>query len=240
MIIKSFENGTRISEEFMKKVSRQQDPLLTHLRFIELLKHLRILVPFPNDQQMLLPCIWSHADKALYPPKQHIEVPTIAIVFDCGYCPKGVTGSLVIKYLMTNEMKSDFTWTLQTDQIFRDQARIFVGPHRMTLCMYPTHFEAICGPTTDAAETVCGIQETCRNVCQTIVKGIKSVSKDINLSCCCHPSFYCTLCKSHVAELVHHRLRHTLSIVVQRNGTNLRFPQRRAILDRPSISERAT
>ena len=216
MIIKTFtfDKGTRLCEEFLKKgifsmddfshINVTHDPLLTHPRFIDLLKHLRILIPFPNSQKMLLPCVWTHADKALYPPKQHCEVPALAIVFDCGYCPKGVTGSL-IKYLMTNEMKSDFSWKLQTDQIFCDQATFFVGPHLMTLCMYPTHFEVVCAPSTKVAETVCTIQEICHKACQTIVEGIETVSRAINLICHCQPSFHCTLCKSHIAELVQHK-----------------------------------
>ena len=209
----TFDKGTRMREEFIKKGIfsftdflriATEDSLLTHSRFVELLKHLRILVPFHDGKKMLVPCVWTHADKALYPPKQHSEVPTLAIVFDCGYCPKGVTGALV-KYLMTNEMESGFTWKLQTDQIFRDQATFFVGPHLVTLCMYPTHFEVVSAPSTAAAEAVCGIKETCREVCQTIQKGIHTVSRDINLTCHCHPSFYCTLCKSHIAEVVQHR-----------------------------------
>ena len=216
LIIKTFtfDKGTRLSEEFTRKglfsfedflrINTTQDPHLTHLRFMELLKKLRIVVPFPDGKRFLIPCVWTHADKALCPPKQHSAVPTLAIVFDCGYCPKGVTGS-VVKYLMTNEMISDLTWKLQTDQIFCDQATFFVGPGLITLCMYPTHFEVVYAPSTTMAEAVCSIQEICREVCQTLVKAIHTVSKDINLACRCEPSFYCTLCKSHIAELVQHK-----------------------------------
>ena len=217
LIVKTFtfDKGARLSEEFTKKglftiqdlsrIQTTQDSLLTHKRFIELLKHLRILVPFPDGKRFLIPCVWTHADKALDPPKQHSSVPTLAIVFDCGYCPKGVTGS-VIKYLMMNEMQSEFNWKLQKDQIFCDQATFFVGPSLITFCMYPTHFEVIYyAPSTRSAEAVCSIQDTCREVCQTILNAIHTVSKDINLTCHCEPSFYCTVCKSHIAELVHYK-----------------------------------
>ena len=110
-----------------------------------------------------------------------------------------------MKYLMTNEMISDLTWKLQTDQIFCDQATFFVGPSLITLCMYATHFEVVYAPSTTTAEAVCSIQEICREVCQTLVKAIHAVSKDINLACRCEPSFYCTQCKSHIAELVQHK-----------------------------------
>ena len=208
----TFEHGMHLFEEFRKKgifafedlsrIDKSEDLLLTHSRFIELLEHLRIVVPI-GDGRLLIPCVWTHADKSRYPPKQHSAVPTLAIVFDCGYCPKGVTGAL-IKYLMTNEMKSRFTWKLQMDEIFRDQVTFFIGPNLITLCMYPTHFEVVCAPSTDNTEAICSVRDTCQEACKTVQKAIHKVSKDANLTCCCQASFYCTLCKSHIAELKQH------------------------------------
>ena len=37
------------------------------------------------------------------------------------------------------------------------------------------------------------------------MEGIETVSNGINLICHCQPSFCCTLCKSHIAELVQHK-----------------------------------
>ena len=212
LIVKTFtfDRGTRLSEEFTKKglftlqdfyqIQTTQDSLLTHSRFVELLKHLRILVPFPDGKTFLLPCVWTHADKALDPPKQHSSVPTLAIVFDCGYCPKGVTGS-VVKYLLSNEMKSENSWELSRDQIFRDRVTFLVRDSVITLCMYPTHFEVIYAPCPETRSAK-AIQDTCREVCQTILEAIHTVSKDINITCRCEPSFYCTCsaCNSHIAK----------------------------------------
>ena len=135
LIVKTFtfeEAGMLLSKEFkdkgifayvdFMKISTIQNSLLTHSRFISLLKHLRILVSF-NDcgkHKLFIPCVLAHADSAFHPPRQHSAVPTLAIVFDCGYCPKGVTGA-VIKYLMTNEMESQFTWKLKPEKLFCDQ-----------------------------------------------------------------------------------------------------------------------
>ena len=217
LIIKTFtfeKAGKLLCDEFKKKgifslegferINTTSDPLLTHQRFFELLKHLRIIIPFLNGVKFLIPCVLAHADRALFPPRQHSAVPTLAIVFDCGYCPKGVTG-VVIKYLMTNEMRSKFVWKLQPDQIFRDQVSFFVGPNLITLCTHPTHFEVVYAPSTATAEAVCSIKDTCREVCQSIKLAIQTVSRDINLICSCNTSFYCSLCKSHIAELVQHR-----------------------------------
>ena len=70
---------------------------------------------------------------------------------------------------------------------------------------YPTHFEVVCAPSTESAEVVCCTQDTCREVCQSIQKAIQTVSEDINLTCHCEVSFYCSFCKSHIAEIVRHR-----------------------------------
>ena len=162
------------------------------------------LSPFsPPRREELSPASAPHVDKALYPPRQHSAVPTLAIVFDCGYCPKGVTGG-VIKYLMTNEMKSKYVWELQPDQIFRDQVGFFVGPHFISLCLYPTHFEAIYAPSINTAEAVCSIADICHEVCRSIKLAIEIVSNDINLACHCNTTFYCSLCKSHIAKLKQH------------------------------------
>ena len=204
LLCDEFEKKGIFSLEDFERISATSDPFLTHSCFIELLKYLRIVVPFLDGKKLFIPCVLAHADKALYPPRQHSAVPTLAIVFDCGYCPKGVTGS-VIKYLMTNEMQSKFVWKLQEDQIFRDQVSFFVGPNLITLCLYPTHFEVVYAPSTEHAEAICSIKETCHEICQSIKSAIQTVSKDINLTCHCNTTFYCTLCKSHIAELVQHR-----------------------------------
>jgi GTPase SAR1 family protein len=191
-------------QEFERICATTSDPLLTHSCFFELLKHLRIVVPFLDGKKLFIPCVLAHADLVLYPPKQHSAVPTLAMVFDCGYCPKGVTGA-TIKFLMTNEMKSEYNWLLQPDQIYRDQVSFLVGPNLITLCLYPTHFEIIYAPSTKTAEAVCSIQDTCREVCQSVKLAIETVSKDLNLTCNCTTTFYCSLCKSHIAELVQHK-----------------------------------
>ena len=147
----------------------------------------------------------AHADLVLYPPKQHSAVPTLAMVFDCGYCPKGVTGD-VIKFLTTNKMKSEYNWLLQPDQSFRDQVSFSVGPHLITLCLYPTHFEVVYAPSTERAEAVCSIQDTCCEICKSVKLAIQTVCKDLNLTCTCTPTFYCSLCSgSHIAVLVLHK-----------------------------------
>jgi GTPase SAR1 family protein len=193
-------------QDFKRVCGIASDPLLTHSRFFELLKHLRIIVPFLDGNKLFIPCVLAHADLVLYPPKQHSAVPTLAMVFDCGYCPKGVTGA-VIKYLMTNEMNSEYNWLLQPDQIFRDQVSFLVGPNLITLCLYPTHFEVVYAPSTKTAEAVrgCSIQDICSEVCQSVKLAIQTVSKDLNLTCNCTTTFYCSLCKSHIAELVQHK-----------------------------------
>ena len=216
LIIKTFtfeKAGKLIRDEFKNKgifsfqdferiYSTTSDPLLMHSRFFELLKHLRIIVPFLDGNKVFIPCVLAHANLVLYPPKQHSAVPTLAMVFDCGYCPKGVTGA-VIKFLMTNEMKSEYNWSLQPDQIFRDQISFLVGPNLITLCLYPTHFEVVYAPSTERAEAACSIQDSYmpRNLPISQVSYSNSLQRpklDMHL----YPHF---LCRSHIAELVQHK-----------------------------------
>ena len=211
MIVKTFtfDRGTRMSEEFQKKgiftlkdfllINESEDSLLTHKRFFELLENLRILVPLPDKETYLLPCVWAHANEASFSPRRHSKVPILALTFSCGYCPKGVTGAL-IKYLMTNEMQSTKGWELIKDEIFRNRVTFKVGTGLITLYMYPTHFEVACAHSTC---TLHSVHKCCYVVKKTVVAAIEAVTRDLNLTCHCGPSFHCTLCKTHVAKFLY-------------------------------------
>ena len=206
-----FDRGTRLSETLTKKeifsfydfsrIDMTESPLLTHSRFIEILKQLHIAVPLPGGEKFLIPCFWTHAIQAVIPPKQHSLVPTLVITFDCGYFPRGVTCA-VIDCLMKNEMQSKFTWKLQPDQVRCNQVTFLIGPSlNITVSFYPTRFEVVAAPSAEEP-----IQDICRDVCQSIQKAIQTVSTNMRLTFHCAPSFYCTgCCNLHIAELVLHK-----------------------------------
>lgn len=210
----TFEKAGHVqSERFKKKgifsykdferVNMASDPLLTPSRFISLLEHLYIVIPFLNGAKYFIPCVLPHADRALL-PLENSTVPTLAITFSCGYCPKGVTGA-VIKFLMTNEMQSEFIWELQPDQIFRDKVSFLVGPNHFTLNCFSTHFEVTCAPNPESTAAINSIQDTCHEVCWSIQKAVKVVCAKMNFTCSCEPTFYCSLCKSHIAKAVQNK-----------------------------------
>ena len=54
------------------------------------------------------------------------RVPNLIVTLKCGYCPKDLSGAL-LTYLMANEMKSRYHWTLHHDKVFRNQVSFKVG-----------------------------------------------------------------------------------------------------------------
>ena len=201
----SFKNKGIFSLKDFEEVDMGSDANFMHSHFINLLKHLRIVVPFSDGKQLFIPCVLSHTNATHHRPTPNASVPILAIAFDCGYCPKGVVGATIM-YLMSNEMQSEFIWRLQTDQIYRDQVSFLVGPNIITLCIFPTHFEVVYSFNADSIQAFYSIQDTCRDVCQSLMKAIQTVISDIHLTCQCEATFHCSICtESHVAELLHHK-----------------------------------
>ena len=57
------------------------------------------------------------------------------------FCPRGIPGAL-IKYLMTNEMKSKRIWSIIPPKIFKNQVSLAIqGCGIITLRILPTHLE---------------------------------------------------------------------------------------------------
>ena len=125
---------------------------------------------------------------------QPSTLPQLIVTFKCGYCPKGLFGTF-ITYLIANEMCSGFHWELLTDQIFRDEVSFQVGPHDIiTLRFLPTHLEITCAPSNpDLPRKHCTEEEVCKEVCQSVEQGIKTVTSAISYINAQHSfTFYCT------------------------------------------------
>ena len=153
-------------------------------KFGKLLEYLRIAAPFEEDNEtkFFFPCVLAHASE----PEKNQEaykspIPSLLISFECGYCPKGVAGAL-IKYLMTNEMKSYSHWMLLTDKIFRNQVSFTVGAYdTIVIRILPTHFEITCSPDPqfNNKRGDCSIEETCTEVLKAIETGIQQILTDL-------------------------------------------------------------
>ena len=115
--LKVFKNMGIFNLSDFISISSQSGQKLTPLLFAKLLEYLRIAAQFQQDgvSKYFLPCALTHAQE-----KQNIHnstIPPLIVTFQCGYCPKGLFGTL-ITYLINDEMKSDFEWELVTDKIF--------------------------------------------------------------------------------------------------------------------------
>ena len=155
----------------------------------DLLVHLRIAAPFQinGEKKLFLPCVLAHAKISIKASQLSSPVSSLLIVFDCGYVPKGVPGAL-IKYLMTNEMKSPSEWVLLTDEIFRDKISFNIGPYDViVLKIFPTHFEINCIPDEKfMVDRASPIEDTCDEILKAINVGIRQILKDLNYINCQH------------------------------------------------------
>ena len=136
----TFENvGPHLQREFMKKgifpadsvrmLSTDSDAL-TGEKFIFLLEHHHIIAPIEEDGKVVkyfAPAALAHAE---LPPNAESKdlIPPLLVVFESGYCPKGMFGALVVNLLKKGK-RSHFQWRLKEDRIYRDQICLSVGPY---------------------------------------------------------------------------------------------------------------
>lgn len=140
-----------------------------------------------------------------------MQIAPLVVTFKCGYCPKGVSGAL-IKYLLTNEMKSEIDWKLKTDEIFRDQVSLLVGPDFDTIILKIslTSSDIVCIPNADISlhDRDWRVAELCSEVKESVETGIAKVLQDMHYQNAAEHSvsFYCQSCDHpHPAEMSWHR-----------------------------------
>ena len=152
------------------------------------------------------PCVLAHTN--METPLHQLSllctpVPNLIITFECGYCPKGLAGALVT-YLMANEMKSYYSWTLHHNKIFRNQVSFKVGPHdTVVFKIWATYLEIVFIPKNfKGREFKCPKERVCFSICQAVNAGIKQVTSDINYVDAKHSfTFPCECKKDHPGQL---------------------------------------
>ena len=193
------------------RISSRTGQNLTPPLFAKLLEYLRIAAKFQQGGKIkyFLPCVLTHTQVKHYTPAS--TLPQLIVTFQCGYCPKGLFGTLVT-YLINNEMQSDFEWELVTEKIYRDEVCFQVGPYDIiTLRFLPTHIEIICVESNpDLPRINCTEESVCQEIYQSVEKGIKTVTSAINyINAQYSFTFYCTSesCSKelHPAKLKQHK-----------------------------------
>ena len=196
----------------MKEITNKSSPdsKLPFIWLTKLLNYLRIAALFTDidGDKYFFPSALCHAPELHFnQPSPSDSKPPLLVGFKSGFCPRGIPGAL-IKYLMTNEMKSKRSWNIIPNKIFKNQVLFAIQAHEIiTLRILPTHLE-ICyeseadligeaSAEVDSKEDELAIK-TCEMAYVQIKKGMSSVTSQCN-ECNYFFSFYCTLttCKAH-------------------------------------------
>ena len=193
--IEEFQNQGIFSMEGLERICKKDHLIIPFKWIVKLLSHLRIAAFFSDhngEEKCFFPSVLCHAPEQLSQSSYcSFNPPSMLIAFEGGFCPRGIPGAL-IKYLMTNEMKSEISWELHTNRVFKNQVSFGVGPGDVIFKALPTHLE-ICfdreSGTTDLSE----VEETCGETYKQIKQAMKTVTKGYrNSGCGYFFAFHCT------------------------------------------------
>ena len=166
--------------ESITKLSTESDALKGE-KFCDLLEHLHIVAPIEEDGKVVkffAPAALSHAE---LPPDTQTEeiIPPMCIVFESGFCPKGMFGALMVDLLKKDKL-SQFELTLKEDKIYRDQISLSIGPYdSFRFSLSPTYIEITLSTTTYCNRKV-RLGRVCCNVRHEIESSIRNVTKALH------------------------------------------------------------
>ena len=210
--IDDFRQRGIIPVAIMQEISdnSSSDSKLPFIWLTKLLNYLRIAALFTDidGDKYFFPSALCHAPELhSNQPSPSDSWPPLLIGFKGGFCPRGIPGAL-IKYLMTNEMKSKKSWNIIPNKIFKNQVSFAIQAHRIiTLRILPTHLEICYESETGligeaSAEVDSKEYELTKKTCEIAYVQIKKGMSTVTSQCkeCDHFfGFYCTLasCEAH-------------------------------------------
>ena len=213
--IEDFRQRGIIPVAVMQKVSNKSssDSQLPFVWLTKLLNYLRIAAFFTDryGDKYFFPSALCHAPESHSNLRLHSDSQSpLLIGFKSGFCPRGIPGAL-IKYLMTNEMRSKRSWNIVPNKIFKNEVSFAIQAHgNITLRILPTHLEISYDSEADSTGAVSEedskeddlMKKTCEMVYLQIKKGMSTVTSQC-MECDYFFGFYCTLttCHKHPAEL---------------------------------------
>ena len=183
------------------------DSKLPFIWLTKLLNYLRVAALFTDSDgdKYFFPSALCHAPELHFnEPLPSDSRPPLLVGFKSGFCPRGIPGAL-IKYLMTNEMKSKRSWDIIPNKIFKNQVSFAIQAHRIiTLRILPTHLEICYESETDSvgeasAEVDSKVYELTKKTCEMAYIQIKKGMSTVTNECDYFFGFYCTLtsCQAH-------------------------------------------
>ena len=164
----------------IKTLSTESDTL-TGEKFGDLLEHLHIVAPIEEDGKVVkyfAPAALSHAE---LPPntKAEDDIPPLQIVFESGFCPKGMFGALVVD-LLKKSKESLFEWKLKEKAIYRDQISLSVGPYdSYTFSLSPTRIKIVLNTSINRNRTI-SLGQICCTVRREIEISICAVKEALH------------------------------------------------------------
>ena len=206
-----------------EKISASSDHLLTPSRLVKLLEHLHIIAPLEKEEgeeeedkeeekRYFMPCVLVHAQPAeptsrferisraftavfRRSAEQSPNNSSLLVGFRCGYCPKGLFAALVV-YLLANARSHGHKWTLQRDQIFKDQISFLVCPYdTVSITVQPKFFDITCTPAVSKSShnRHFPLATTCGEVRRCIETGIREVTSALHYTsdAAHYLAFYC-------------------------------------------------
>ena len=165
-----------------------------------------------GEKRYFMPCILAHAQpaeaslwlewitgglKAMFwqSAEQSPNNSSLLVGFRCGYCPKGLFAALVV-YLLANARSHCHKWTLQRDQIFKDQISFLVRPYdTVSITVQPKFFEITCTPAVSklSHNRHFPLATTCGEVRHCVETGIREVTSALSYTsdAAHYLAFYC-------------------------------------------------
>ena len=201
-----------------------------------------------GEKRYFMPCILAHTQPAeptsrferisraltavfRRSAEQSPNDSSLLVGFRCGYCPKGLFAALVV-YLLANARSHGHKWTLQRDQIFKDQISFLVRPYdTVSITVQPKFFEITCTPAVSESShnRHFPLATTCGEVRRRIETGIREVTSALHYTrdAAHYLAFYCPgnhrgpdLKEPHPAEIIFHDNKPcTLQCVLGERGT---------------------
>ena len=245
-----------------EKISASSDHLLTPSRLVKLLEHLHIVSLLVKEEgedeeeegekRYFMPCILAHTQ----PPESTSRLERISraftavfrrsaeqspnnssllVGFRCGYCPKGLFAALVV-YLLANARSHGHKWTLQRDQIFKDQISFLVRPYdTVSITVQPKFLEISCTPVSSEfnQHRHFPLATTCGEVRHCIETGICEVTSALHYTsdAAHYLAFYCPRKhrshdpkEPHPAEIIFHDNKPCTLQCVLEEGRTFRLP----------------
>ena len=161
---------------------KMDESYLTPKEVTSLLKELRIVAPFTSKagvEKYFIPCILNHLKESPENDKSS-PVQPLAVMFECGHCPKGIFGVL-LHYLVIKGGRLE--WRLNIKKIFREQVSFEVGPYGdvITLKFCTTHLQVSYHPVEVAwRDSSFSLEGICNAVRSTLALGIEQATVSLH------------------------------------------------------------